>query len=129
MIYANLPVTCRFIPIDVDDEVFQIIFMLYFRSYLKNAAQIFLDVVDAENTKLNEGDIVNGARWAKDIYENYENIKEDMDEFKKNCLACKRTAYIANNVYPYQLGFNFYEVNCRNVTKGIELYNLIYKKI
>jgi len=129
MIYANLPVTCRFIPIDVDNEVFQIIFMLYFRSYLKNSAEVFLDSIDAEDTKLNEGQIVYGARWAKDIYENYEKIKEDMDDFKQNCLKCKRTAYIANNVIPDQLGFDFYTVSRDNVLKGIELYNTILEKI
>lgn len=129
MIYANLPLKCRFIPIDVNNEVFQIIFMIYFRSYLKFAAEVYLNAVDAEDSELNEGDIVYAARWAKDIYENYENIKEDMDEFTKNCLACKRTAYIANNVRETQLGFDFYKISQDNVLKGIRLYNAILDKI
>jgi hypothetical protein len=96
---------------------------------LKFAAEVYLNAVDAEDSELNEGDIVYAARWAKDIYENYENIKEDMDEFTKNCLACKRTAYIANNVRETQLGFDFYKISQDNVLKGIRLYNAILDKI
>jgi hypothetical protein len=130
MIYANLPLNCRFIPIDVNDEVFQIIFMLYFRSYLKNAAQIFMRVVDGDtDTNFDEGDIIYAAQWAKDIYKNYEKNEETCEEIKKQWLKCKRKAYIANNVAPEQLGFDFHEVSCSNVNKSITLYNAILKKI
>ena len=129
MIYTQIPLKCRFIPINGDDEVFQIIFMLYFRSFLKQAATVYMDIVNnPEEQNLNEGEIVYAAKWAKDIYNNYENIKENMDDFKVWCHQCKKKRHIAYNVLPKQIGFNFWEISFANVDKGILLYNEILEK-
>jgi hypothetical protein len=130
MIYANLPVTCRFIPIDINDEVFQIVFMFHFPFYLENAANKYMELVDDPETQnLNEGELIGVARWAKDIYENKVSIEETMNHFKYECYNDKHKKYIVENVKPSRIGFKFGDISQDNVNEAIRLHNEIGDKI
>jgi hypothetical protein len=130
MIYSQIPLKCRFIPIDTDDEVFQTIFLYHFPFYLDMAAIKYMDLVDnPETLKLNEGDVIYLARWAKDIYENKVSIDEVMKDFKYEVYNDEHLKYIMDNVKPNHIGFRFRDVSQDNVNEAIRLYNEIGAKI
>jgi hypothetical protein len=128
MIYANLPVTCRFIPVDINDEVFQLVFMSNFGAYLKRASLVYMNWVNNPET-LSEAKILYAADWAKKLYNNMEEINDDMSEYIGNCLENKRTNYIMNNVDFTHIGFDFGDVTPDNINNGITLYNAILDKL
>jgi len=128
MIYTNLPITCRFIPIDINDEVFQIVFMTNFMAYLNRASLVYMNWVNNPET-LNEGDILWAADWAKKLYENMEAIDDDMTEYIGNCLDNDYHRYILDNVDFTHTGFDFGDVSPLNISYGIKLYNQILKKL
>jgi len=130
MIYTKLPLKCRFIPIDVDDEVFQTVFMFHFTQFLEYSAQIFMEIVDeADENGIDEGGVLFFADWAKHTYKNKEAIKEDMDEFKYKCFCNKDKKYIIDNVKANQIGFDFGNMTYNNVYEGAVLYKAILPKI
>jgi len=128
MIYANLPLHCRFIPIDINDEVFQIVFMTNFIAYLNRASLVYMNWVNNPEI-LNEGEILWAADWAKKLYNNMEEINDDMTEYIGNCLNNKRQRYIMNNVDFTHTGFDFGNISPLNICKGIDLYNQTLKKL
>ena len=128
MIYSQIPLKCRFIPINIDDEVFQIVFMTNFPAYLHRASLCYMDLVD-NNTDFNEGDILHLADWAKRLYNNKENIADNMDEYIEYCLTSQHQRYIMDNVRFTNIGFDFGDVTPENLNDGVDLYNAILKVI
>jgi len=128
MIYANLPLTCRFIPIDTNDEVFQIVFMSNFIAYLNRASLVYMNWVNNPET-LNEGEILWAADWAKKLYNNMQKIDDDMTEYIGDCLDNKHQRYILDNVHFTHTGFDFGDVTQDNINYGIDLYNAILDKL
>lgn len=130
MIYSQLPLKCRFIPIDIDDEVFQTIFMFHFPFYLEKVANKYMQLVDEPETQnLNEGEVIHLARWAKDIYENKVSIEKVMSDFKYEVYCDKHLKYIVDNAKPNQIGFKFGDGSQDNINEAIRLYNEIGDKI
>jgi hypothetical protein len=121
MIYANLPVTCRLIPIDTNDEVFQIVFMCNFIAYLNRASLVYMNWVNNPET-LNDGDVLWAADWAKKLYNNMEAVYDDMSEYITNCLDNKYQNYIMTNVHFSHTGFDFRNISPDNINNGITLY-------
>ena len=110
MIYANLPVTCRFIPVDINDEVFVTVFLAYFTYYLEAVSQSLINVVDCDDGRyddFSEKDILYYAKWAKDVYEVKERIKEDnlSDEY---CCQTKYRRRIIRTVRVASIIWVFY---------------------
>ena len=130
MIYSQLPINCRFFPIDVNDEVFQIKFLINFPFFLEHAANLFMEMVDeTEELSMNEEQMLFFADWAKRVYDNKERIKEDMDEFRYECFCDKHKKYIVDNVPSRHIGFDFGDLTFPNVNDAIDLYNKILKKL
>jgi len=129
MIYANLPVTCRLIPIDTNDEVFQIVFMCNFLGYINRASLVYMNHVDNPETTSNEGWILYAAEWAKNLYNIKEAVEEDITEYIVQCLDNKHTKYILTNVCFYHTGFDMGDVTADNINYGIDLYNEILHKL
>jgi hypothetical protein len=124
MIYANLPVKCRFIPIDINDEVFVTVFLAYFSIFLEAASNSLISVVDNDDGRyddFSENDILYYAKWAKDVYAVKERVKEE-----NPIQYCERTKYrrrIIRTVSPYHIGFELDNHSTENINYGIRLYN------
>jgi hypothetical protein len=130
MIYSQIPLNYRFIPINTDDEVFQTVFMFHFIFYLENVANKYMQLVDEPETQnLNEAQVVYSARWAKDVYENKVSIETAMSHYKYEVYCDKQLKYIIDNTKPNQIGFNFGDWSQDNVNEAIRLYNEIGDKI
>ena len=130
MIYSQLPINCRFFPIDVNDEVFQIKFLINFPFFLEHAANLFMEIVDeTEESGITESQMLFFADRAKHAYRQKERIEEDMDNFRYQCFCDKHKKYIADNVPSNHIGFNFGDLTFTNVRDGVALYNQIVEKL
>ena len=130
MIYTQIPLKCRFIPVNIDDEVFQLIFMCNFQFYLENVANKYMELVDnPEQQDLNDGDVVYLAQWAKDVYNNKVKIEETIDYLFSKWFVNKHKKYIIDNVDPRHIEFQFGDLSQTNVNDAINLYNAILKKV
>ena len=130
MIYSQIPLKCKFIPINTDHEVFQTVFMFHFPFYLENVANKYMQLVDEPETQnLKEGDVVHLARWAKDVYENRVSIETVMSNYKYEVYCDKHLKYIIDTIKPNQIGFKFGDSSQHNVNEAIRLYNEIGNKI
>jgi hypothetical protein len=128
MIYANLPLKCRFIPIDVNDEVFVTIFITYFIDFLDAASKALIAVVDDDDERykdFNERNIIYYANWAKGVYTVKEEIKEDYDIWMEYCQQTKKKYRIINTVSPYHIGFDISDLSTKNINFGISLWNSV----
>ena len=131
MIYTQIPLNCRFIPINVDDEVFQLAFMSNFKFYLENVAKLYMELVDnpPEGLGINEGDILCLAEWAKDVYNNKVKIEETIDYLFNKWFSDPHTKYIIDNVELNYIEFEFGDISQLNVNYAIDLYNQILNKV
>ena len=130
MIYAQLPLNCRFVPVNIEDEVFQTIFMVHFPFFLEAAANLFMEMVDGEgvNDETTDGDVLFWADWAKRVYANKVRIEEHIiDHYKEKVFYNKHYKRIIDNVSSAHIGFEFGQLNPTNVNDGIELYNKILR--
>jgi hypothetical protein len=130
MIYSQLPINCRFFPIDVNDEVFQIKFLINFPFFLDHASKIFMELVDETDERgMTEEQMLYFADWAKHTYQQKERIEKMMDDFRYECFCDKHKKYIVDNVPSNHIGFDFGDLTYPNVDEGIVLYNQIVEKL
>lgn len=130
MIYAQLPINCRFFPVNIDDEVFQLKFMVNFPFFLEHAANVFMEMVDGVGVddETTDGDVLFWADWAKRVYANKVRIEKNViDNYKEKVFNNKHYKRIVDCVPASHIGFKFGELYPNNVNDGIELYNKILR--
>ena len=134
MIYSQIPLKCRLIPVNTDDEVFQTIFLSYFIIYLERASTYFMKIVNQEDEfeydNRNEGEILFWAEWARDVHRQMEKIEETTNEFRWHVdQECAKKKKIWNDVRPRNLGFDYNDMSPLNVNFGITLWNECLDKV
>lgn len=133
MIYSQIPLKCRFIPINTDDEVFRLIFMMNFPFYLEHAAYEYMKIVNQEdryeNDNYNEGKILFYANWAKSLYRVKENMENIHNKFCSNCFNDKHKKSIIDNIDSRHIGFDFGDLSIINMNRALKLNNVILKNL
>jgi hypothetical protein len=132
MIYNEVPLKYRYIPINIECDLFVTVFMCYFSSYLGWCANSLMAVLDNEDglyDHFSEGKLLEVAEWAKDVYRQKEKIHPLCERFHNNYVTKhKYTNNIIENINSENFEFDFSDHSCENINDGIIIFNSIIKK-
>ena len=131
MIYNEVPLKYRYIPINIECDLFVTVFMCLFSSYLGWCANSLMEVLNNEDglyDHFNEGKLLEVAEWAKDVYRQKEKIQPLCERFHNYVIKHKYTSNIINNIDTINFEFDFSDHSCENINDGIIIFNSIIKK-
>jgi len=120
MIYSNIPLKFQYIPGDINNEYFRIIFSVYLVSWLTCVKEDWLesmddeDVLDGERLKLAEG--------AKQLH----NFLEEYESFilitREKIWGLEKMQYVKSNVNIDNIQFDYTDCSGYNVNCALDIF-------
>lgn len=131
MIYDGVPIKYRYIPINIECDIFVTMFMCIFSTYLGYCSNSLMAIVDNEDGNydhFDERNILYYAKWARDVYKQKETSHEVCIRWFEYVKKHKYTIDIYRECNTFNFEFKFSDHSLDNINKSITIYNSIMKK-
>jgi hypothetical protein len=125
MIYANIPLKFQYIPADINNEYFRIIFCVYLVSWLTYVKEYWLEVMDEEDIR--DGERLKLAQGAKELH----NFLEEYEDFvvitREKIWGFEKMEYVKSIVNVDNIQFDYTDCSPRNVDCATSIFVEIAK--
>jgi hypothetical protein len=125
MIYPNIPLKYQYIPGDINNEYFRIIFCVYLVSWLESVKEEWLESMDEEDVL--DGERLKLAQGAKELH----NFLEEYESFilitREKIWGLEKMQYVKSNVNIDNIQFDYTDCSNYNVNCALDIFVAIAK--
>ena len=125
MIYSQIPLKYKFIPINIDDEHFRITFCVFLLGFLKEAKEKWLEVMDEEDVL--DGERLEIAENAKELHKMIEHEQYKIMRMREQEWSIKTLKNYHKNVNLDNCEFQYGDVSPENVKIALDIFVKIAK--
>ena len=113
MIYPNIPLKFQYIPADINNEHFRIIFCVYLVSWLEAVKEEWLEFMDEEDVL--DGERLRIAEAAKELHEWLEEYEDYILITREKIWGREKMEYVKSNVNIENIQFDYTNLRPINV--------------